>query len=67
MYFCRDLDKSARQMNILQIVCRNSKVKPGGRDHATFSVNKAKTETVSSNDASIATSNQIVAAVKFRA
>ncbi len=44
-------------MIILQIVCRNSRVFAGGRDHATYSVSKTKAKTVAGDDATIATSN----------
>ena len=54
-------------MNILQIVCRNSRVFLGGRDYATFAVSKAKAKTVAGDDTTIATSNQIVAIVEFGA
>ena len=52
-------------MNILQIVCRNSRVFSGGRDYATFAVSKAKAKTVAGDDATIATSDQITAIVEF--
>ena len=54
-------------MIILQIVCRNSRVFSGGRDYATFAVSKAKAKTVTGDDTTIATSNQITAIVEFGA
>ena len=64
MIICRILDKISRQIDILQIACRNLSVFSGGRDYATFSVRKIKTKTVISNDAAIAASHQITAIVK---
>ena len=54
----------ARQMNILQIVCRNSRVFSGGRNHATFSLSKVKAKTVSGDDTTIATSDITVGSGK---
>jgi len=63
MIICRFLDKTVRQIDVLQIACRNLKVVLGGRDNATFSVNKTKTKTVIGDDAAIAASHQITAIV----
>jgi hypothetical protein len=57
MIICRILDETARQIDILQIVCRNLRVFLGGRDYATFSVSKTKTKTVIGDDATIAASH----------
>ena len=54
-------------MNILQFVCRTSRVFSGGRNHATFSLSKVKAKTVSGDDTTIATSDQITAIVEFGA
>ena len=63
MIICRFLDKTVRQIDVLQIACRNLKVFSGGRDNATFSVNKTKTKTVIGDDAATAASHQITAIV----
>ena len=63
MIICRFFDKTVRQIDVLQIACRNLKVVLGGRDNATFSVNKTKTKTVIGDDAAIAASHQITAIV----
>ena len=65
MIICRFLDKTVRQIDVLQIACRNLKVFLGGRDYATFSVSKTKTKTVIGDDAAIAASHQITAIVQF--
>jgi hypothetical protein len=65
MIICRILDETSRQIDILQIACRNLKVFSGGRDYATFSVSKTKTKTVIGDDAAIAASHQITAIVQF--
>ena len=67
MIICRFLDKTARQIDILQITCRDLKVFSGGRDYATFSVSEVKTKTVSGDDTTIAASDQIAAAVELGA
>ena len=64
MIICRILDEISRQIDILQIACRNLKVFSGGRDYATFSVSKTKTKTVIGDDAAIAASHKITAIVK---
>jgi len=63
MIICRFFDKTVRQIDVLQIAYRNLKVFLGGRDNATFSVNKTKTKTVIGDDAAIAASHQITAIV----
>jgi len=63
MITCRFFDKTVRQIDVLQIACRNLKVFLGGRDDATFSVSKTKTKTVIGDDAAIAASHQITAIV----
>ena len=57
MIICRFLDETARQIDILQIACRNRRVFSGGQDYATFSVSKTKTKTVIGDDAAIAASH----------
>ena len=64
MIICRILDEISRQIDFLQIACRNLKVFSGGRDYATFSVSKTKTKTVIGNDTAIAASHQITAIVQ---
>ena len=64
MIVCRILDETSRQIDILQIACRNLKVFSGGRDYATFSVSKTKIKTVFGDDAAIEASNQITAIVE---
>ena len=64
MIICRFLDKTSRQIDILQITCRDLKVFSGGRDYATFSVSKIKTKTVIGDDTTIAASYQITAIVQ---
>ena len=63
MIICRFLDKTVRQIDVLQIACRNLKVFLGGRDYATLSVSKTKTKTVFGDDATIAASHQTTAIV----
>ncbi len=64
MIICRFLDKTVRQIDVLQIACRNLKVFLGGRDYATFSVSKTKTKTVIGDDTTIAASHQTTAIVQ---
>ena len=64
MVICRFLDESSRQIDILQIACRNLRVISGGRDYATFSVSKTKAKTVIGDDAAIAASHQITTIVQ---
>ena len=64
MIICRFLDKTSRQIDILQIACRNLRVFLGGRNYATFSVSKTKPKTVIGDDATIAASHQITAIVQ---
>jgi hypothetical protein len=64
MIICRILDETSRQIDILQIACRNLKVFSGGRDYATFSVSKTKTKTVIGDDTAIAASHQTTAIVQ---
>ena len=65
MIICRILDEISRQIDILQIACRNPKVFSGGQGYATFSVSKTKTKTVIGDDTAIAASHQITAIVQF--